>query len=115
MSNLNIFQCVSDCITFKIGANKYEDGNVDYETFEKHFNKLPIDDMWKPMVQTAVKDCFMSTTDKAEDLKISFALHPAFTGEKICHPFSGVLISCISAHLLNNCPSQLWQPCKFWH
>lgn len=103
-------QCISDCMATKIGVNPYEDGSIDEKAFSHYLQKISLDDeTWRVLLLNALERCYELTSDKVEDLKISFALHPAFDGEKICHPFSGILMSCIEADLLNNCPKKLWQ------
>lgn len=99
---------MSDCITFKIGINPYQDGNLDYEGFKNYIKTIGLNEIWLDLVDSTVENCFEQTNEKAEDLKISFALHPAFEGEKICHPFSGIFISCILANMITNCPTRLW-------
>lgn len=64
---------------------------------------------WTDFLSKTFDTCFSAAESKSEDFKVSFALHPAFEGEKICHPISGAVMSCVDAAFFVNCPGTLWK------
>lgn len=65
---------------------------------------------WTDFLLKTFDQCMKNGEARSEDYKVSFALHPAFENEKICHPISGAVMSCIDAAFFVNCPSNLWKP-----
>jgi len=95
-------------------VNPYENGLLDKVAFRNYVLTSVQNDSfwssWSDFLEKTFDECHESASAKSEDFKISFALHPAFEGEKICHPISGAVVSCIQAGFFTKCPSSRWKP-----
>lgn len=104
---------MADCILSKIDVNPYENGILDGPAFKSFLMEALANDStwesWSDFLSKSFDKCLDFGRSKSEDFKVAFALKPAFKDEKICHPISGAVISCIDAEFYTSCPTSMWK------
>uniref|UniRef100_A0A336MLH1 CSON002761 protein n=1 Tax=Culicoides sonorensis TaxID=179676 RepID=A0A336MLH1_CULSO len=102
--------CIGDCILERMGFNPKSDGNIDFEGLRSSILDITKGDpLWSETVSKAIYACYTMAETRAQEFNTVYTSKPAFEGEKMCHPVSGRVLSCITNEKFINCPTSVWK------
>ncbi|XP_063696441.1 general odorant-binding protein 66-like [Culicoides brevitarsis] len=102
--------CLGDCMLERMGFNPKGDGNIDLKGLKEYImnmtNNQPI---WAETMAKSINTCYAMAESRADEFKTGYEHKPSFEGEKMCHPISGRVLSCMTNERFINCPSSVWK------